>query len=1456
MPQMSRIASSKDEAESHIEKLREDRGGGRHSQSNAFLAVNLDGCLKLVSDQLYQNPTRFLLELIQNADDNSYASGIGFKSVFKVADVVRIASGHYEFQFNRDDPLGMIMPILARFPSDDRVPGHTQILMHLDSTHAFEGILSDLEEIEPHILMFLRKLHRLHVTTPRSDKIYQRIRNEFDPDFGGETMTIQTCQSGHLVCQTKYIVQRHNVADLPADARRDGVETSEIMVAFPVQDEVTPIVANQKAFAFLPVDDFGFRFLIHADFLLVASRESVEHPCPWNLKLRDGIRNAFLRAIGRLATLPQNDSGKGLCYTWPSYLPRRTGSSSFWNDLHSEILRWLQVTPILKSQTSNDVSRMPMNLRYVPLGFRFNGSPLFDLPSILKARLAFDYDEVYQELECLGIRQLGIDGLCADLEMFVTSDAAAAFQAKPMAWHRKVCSLFCNKSGLRERLRNLPIVPLRDGTWTTAKMEHVYLASDDDNEHVPAGVSLSIVDPEVCRDPVRRDFLIYLGIQQYSPKQVCSLILELHNADFYTRHRLVGDLVADVAYLFKYRRFVDQIGAPTIHFITRYDGRRVLRKSAIYCVDPRLRPGLIAKYQDSPGSPFAVLDANYEETICGGDETMRREFMQWLLQSDAFHNSPVLLKHRELTQEWTFLLNMDVVDLLQALRHHCEKYGTAGPDVRRLRDVVAGLNIRCLDGIVRALGTVAVPTEQLRQRCPNLPFVDLPGHSSNWVFLSEFGVLTTCNTLAWLRELQSLKDLPFDQFDKKAVHKVYKALDAAADSDKTQIERAFDQSALVFISNPTPIWVKHNTCVWAAPAELQDVVKLGSRYRDCKVLFCDCLGVRAASTQHVVNEMPAFYTGFEKPVERCLTMLFLLDKFLSKGEKLEEHHKRQLREVSIFPVVKSGEGICVPTWRALDEENWYIPDKSTLAGAFRGKVDLLSISPKTIHSVRNVFAALASENMFLSARVEEECTPTGTMVRDLLEETSLNSRIRYIASLTDESDFMNVLPEIRAWSVPFITITRRLDGIEGRQEEDLVLIEESGEFTSIYFRMGIATSHHEVIFKLVEYFSSLFDIRGEDTNLVNLLMTAPIGHLPTLMEKNGRFLRIPEDEKEEDTTDEAESMFCSENEGGSHEDDRSGEEQEGDGSEEVEDEQIEVASMPPHGQRLPVPTDEEPLQTLQELIPSHQSRAEMIAQVASNFHISNALTIKHAPRAVGVGPNSIQSLAIRTRGSSPFSHQTSPAATSATLHQGARDHENTARLHPGVSNIHQATSPSVRRSRPRTEDRVMPVGELRFREIGFLGELFIHKRFGSRIEDWCDDNWTSKLRVEAGIPRFTGQERDFADFTYLDSSGQMREMLRDAEMDLHLGWSNDTTYHLEVKSTSGSGDEAFFVSQNQVDMMRRYNNDALHAYILVRVSNIENADIQLKFYPDPWNLYMNQVLDFRSEEGYRVFADD
>jgi HSP90 family molecular chaperone len=122
-----------------------------------------------IAEQLYRKSTHFLLELIQNADDNSYErdtlpqlnityrnkclqvdcnetgfsernveaicrvgystkagadhatryvgeKGIGFKSVFKVADVVWILSRGYSFKFDKNARLGMIAPVGQTFP--------------------------------------------------------------------------------------------------------------------------------------------------------------------------------------------------------------------------------------------------------------------------------------------------------------------------------------------------------------------------------------------------------------------------------------------------------------------------------------------------------------------------------------------------------------------------------------------------------------------------------------------------------------------------------------------------------------------------------------------------------------------------------------------------------------------------------------------------------------------------------------------------------------------------------------------------------------------------------------------------------------------------------------------------------------------------------------------------------------------------------------------------------------------------------------------------------------------------------------------------------------------------------------------------------------------------------------------------------------------------------------------
>lgn len=54
--------------------------------------------------------------------------GIGFKSVFKAADVVWISSREFTFKFDKTKPLGMVSPIWAEFPEATQ-PGCTSIVL-------------------------------------------------------------------------------------------------------------------------------------------------------------------------------------------------------------------------------------------------------------------------------------------------------------------------------------------------------------------------------------------------------------------------------------------------------------------------------------------------------------------------------------------------------------------------------------------------------------------------------------------------------------------------------------------------------------------------------------------------------------------------------------------------------------------------------------------------------------------------------------------------------------------------------------------------------------------------------------------------------------------------------------------------------------------------------------------------------------------------------------------------------------------------------------------------------------------------------------------------------------------------------------------------------------------------------------------------------------------------------
>jgi hypothetical protein len=260
-----------------------------------------------LSDQLYQKSTHFLLELIQNADDNHYEmgdptlhltyaknhlrvdcneigfspkdidaicsvgqsskagagvstqyvgeKGIGFKSVFKAADVVWVSSREYEFKFDRHAKLGMIAPILDDFPGTKRAKWTSFYLQLARDYNALE-LIADLQSLDARLLIFLRRLRTIVVTiVGPNDQISTKKLTRTEGRIEGRE-AIHLSQDNR---QMNYIAMRHRARNLPSEQKREGVSESELLLAFPVDENNEPKLDPQQVFAFLPIRDYGFK---------------------------------------------------------------------------------------------------------------------------------------------------------------------------------------------------------------------------------------------------------------------------------------------------------------------------------------------------------------------------------------------------------------------------------------------------------------------------------------------------------------------------------------------------------------------------------------------------------------------------------------------------------------------------------------------------------------------------------------------------------------------------------------------------------------------------------------------------------------------------------------------------------------------------------------------------------------------------------------------------------------------------------------------------------------------------------------------------------------------------------------------------------------------------------------------------------------------------------------------
>ncbi|MCI4384121.1 hypothetical protein PGIGA_G00034980 [Pangasianodon gigas] len=363
--------------------------------------ARLGRSLERLSTELYSKDTHFVLELIQNADDNSYPldrkedpalafvvqkdcitilnnecgfeeknvraicdvgkstkgkhtcgyigqKGIGFKSVFKVTDCPEIHSNEFHIQFDKaSGPMGYILP---HWVEEERpVPSVAKEIAEKSwTTKIFLPLRSEsyqtknlFHDVHPSLLLFLHRLRSISIYSEAEKKVVSMTRR----DLSHNILEVEHTGGVERWLVVKKMLHPKNI--------KVDVESTELALAFQLTNgsegkaKVQP--RQQPVFAFLPLRSFGFRFIVQGDFDIPSSREDVDRDSSWNQWLRSEIPQLFLQAMDVFSSHPEFSGLQGLCY-FLQYIPQPSEILDFFNPVAKQIIQLLKGKPCLPAK--------------------------------------------------------------------------------------------------------------------------------------------------------------------------------------------------------------------------------------------------------------------------------------------------------------------------------------------------------------------------------------------------------------------------------------------------------------------------------------------------------------------------------------------------------------------------------------------------------------------------------------------------------------------------------------------------------------------------------------------------------------------------------------------------------------------------------------------------------------------------------------------------------------------------------------------------------------------------------------------------------------------------------------------------------------------------------------------------------------------------------------------------
>ncbi|RDX88172.1 hypothetical protein CR513_30268, partial [Mucuna pruriens] len=405
-----------------VESIRRDEFGLDSSLSDIDSCMlkkqhaRLGRALHCLSQELYSQDSHFILELVQNADDNNYPEnveptltfilqdsgivvlnnergfsgqnmralcdvgnstkkgsiagyigkkGIGFKSVFRVTDAPEIHSNGFHVKFDiSEGQIGFVLPTVVP-------PCDIGMFRRMVSTD------TDSYDDNPWNTCILLPF-RCHLSGGMAMNSVLTMFSDLHPSLLLFLHRLKCIKLRNLLNDTLIVMKKEILGDgiikvshgkekmawfvvsqkLQTNSICFDVQTTEISMAFTLQESdngYIPCLDQQPVFAFLPLRTYGLKFIIQGDFVLPSSREEVDGDSPWNQWLLSEYPNLFVRALREFCELPcfRSEPGKGLS-AFMSFVPLVGEVHGFFSSLPRLIISKLRMMNCLLVEGDNN----------------------------------------------------------------------------------------------------------------------------------------------------------------------------------------------------------------------------------------------------------------------------------------------------------------------------------------------------------------------------------------------------------------------------------------------------------------------------------------------------------------------------------------------------------------------------------------------------------------------------------------------------------------------------------------------------------------------------------------------------------------------------------------------------------------------------------------------------------------------------------------------------------------------------------------------------------------------------------------------------------------------------------------------------------------------------------------------------------------------------------------------